>query len=372
LDKSFQHLLSTWRLQISTLRIVNIWLVFSGFLTTFLLFHDFLPAVYHLRNSKTHDTAWIVGMAAAGMMVLVLGSFLCYLILRYVRRGRSSLAVPELQAVMEHAVNDVRKKLRLHRQQTIEVHVRNRPDGPPASILQQRRKLVVIFRPDFAVVTATRPRIARAFFAHELTHPLQWDTRFGKFWFQSDRLLAIAVGFLALVAMFDLLRQTTVEALHHHYAAAWSTLHYVAMEGMAFVASVWSTLWFFIVRRWAEYSADLSAVLAGYTDEMVDLLGRESLSKRSLWSWFWLLSGPSNSSRLKRIENYHQRYPSLRTLTEGLDPEHSVVRSEPKLREYVAALIFRVIPFFAAFMFIGVLFVVLEVWIADLPNPLNY
>jgi hypothetical protein len=43
----------------------------------------------------------------------------------------------------------------------------------------------------------------------------------------------------------------------------------------------------------------------------------------------------------------------VRTLTEGLDLEHSAVGSEPKIREYGAALIFQTIRFFAAFMFIG-------------------
>jgi hypothetical protein len=366
------RLFSAWKRQIATLRIINLWLVFGGVMATFFLIHDFGPAALQLRNSKTGSNAWILGAASSGVMVMVAGSLLWYLVKRYLRNGSPSVAFPDLQLATEKALAEVNERLKLCQKKTVEVHVRNRISGSPASIRQERRKLVVIFRPDFAVLVGQKPGIARAFLAHELTHPFQWDTRFGHFWFQTQRLLAIIVTAFAFLAMLDLARQAGFEALRHDYSAAWQTLRYVAVEGLAVLSCVFVTLWFFTVTRWAEFCADLSAAIAGYVDDIVDLLGSAIGTKNSLWRRFWQLSRPSNISRLKRLQKYRAKLTSIQSDREGYNaPFWAGLSTQPGFKDYVFALFFRVIPFFFCFMAIVMLLIALELWIGDLGKVLT-
>jgi len=362
--------LGFWRRQIATLRIINLWLVFAGGMSTFFLFHDFLPAVVRMFHSRTHDVAWMIGVAALGSMVLVVGSYVWYLGVRIARGRRSSPAFPELQVAVENAVAEINSNLGLSRKR-LEVRVGTGLSGAPVSILERRAKIVVIFRADFATLVTAQPRLAGAFLAHELTHPFQWDTRFGHFWFQTDRILTIALAFLALLAMLDLSRQALAELMQHHPSSAWRTAHYVALEGLAFLSFIWVSLWFFIVTRWAEYSADLSAVLTGYGAEMSELLSKDVNATHSVWRWFWRLAYPSSLSRRKRITKICGEV-GIGNERRISTPTSLPFRSQPTLLEYVAALFLRVIPFFGGFMLVGCLFIGLEVWIGNLPNLWKY
>jgi hypothetical protein len=284
----------------------------------------------------------------AGVLVILI-PFARHLYRIYHLRALSSTAPPELQAITVHIVDDINAKLRLCVNKTLEVHILKRSDGQPVSIVQRYRKLVIVFRPDFAALAILKPRVAGALLAHKLSHPFQWDTRFGHFWCQTS---IVAFGVLvagSLLGVAILGGAVLFHVARHESADVKYVLPYFELQVFGVAFSFLILAWCFRIRRWIEYAADLSAVLVGYGVELMSLLELRRPQERPFRDRYGFSSYPSNAARLKRLTKYLGKVAAPETSQSHVPMEvpHEFVVAHANLRikDYAYALITRVVPF---------------------------
>jgi hypothetical protein len=173
------------------------------------------------------------------------------------------------------------------------------------SVVHHRRQLLVRFHPDVAALVLLRPRNLTALFAHELTHSYQGDTRFGHLWYQvalktSLALLALYSTVLAIVAGI-----AGVSMIQGHALTRIYSLPMFVLLALGIPYSGGLIAFCFLLRRWMEYSADLSAVLAGHGQEMLALLSLTAHHKQRPWERFAVFSEyPTLQQRVRRLKKY--------------------------------------------------------------------
>jgi hypothetical protein len=222
--------------------------------------------------------------------------------------------------------------------------------------------VIVRLHPDIVALVLLKPKALGALLAHELTHSLQWDTSIGYIWYivsiAACFVLAVPDTILLAVAAGIAWRQGILESLPYFEVSLLGALYTLGLAAFCF-----------LIRRWMEYSADISAVLTGYGSQMIMLLSTHRTSKKRPWLRRILSAYPTPEERLVRLEKIVGIQNEMINLSvdecfENLGPNCTRIR----LRDYGHAFLFSIIPTCAPMAVFAFVFIRVSEQLGKLPS----
>jgi len=333
-------LAKAWRKRLAAIRIANGYFTLSLPFLSILVFYPALTfAAEFLQEARLKDPfdeRW----AFVFISVIMIACFAVYFYFASRPGQRSDLKNVRLEAIANEVLPQIYANIAEIAPKVISVHLSR--SGPSIGVTQRRKTLILTVRPEMAAVILLRPKLMGALLAHELTHAAQWDTSLGHVWYRLTLMFCYLLSPLYGLLIIGFLAGAIVESLHNGTSIAANVFILIGVITVCLLVTLGTIMFALTIRRWMEYSADITAALAGFGDELVEVLKLCPPSRVRCWLRRTFSAYPTPSERIFSLARVLQggeiHQESARTV--GVNLQMTKLR----LFDYLRGLFFLLIP----------------------------
>jgi len=347
---------SNWRRQIAAVRIANAYFAGSGVLVVLLISIPSASLIFTSLRSGSLLSIFDDPRFPFLPVALLFGGLIVFHLWGVRKSTRRVLShSPVLEALASGVLPQIRSRLAPASNREIDIYLD--PNGLPMEVTRRRKRLIVNLHPELAAFVLFRPKAMGGLLAHEMTHSFQWDTTLGHVWYRVS-----VFGFGALLALYVLLSLlfgvvAVAELLKGRMAEVTNILPYLAVFLLGIPYSLGGGAFCFAIRRWMEYSADVSAVLAGYGSELATLLSlSRPFQQRSLVRRIFSAYPTTGErwARLTRIVGSANELDGSDQLNESDSSVHN--STEIRFPDYIKGLFLSLLPAMAPMVLLATFF----------------